>query len=67
MNQFLLDAKAKSLGYTNEQMARLLSIDPATYYKKKTGRSEFTRKELQKIRSVLKMSQEEFENIFFED
>ena len=57
----------KIKGKTNEDMARRIGVDPATFYRKKTGRSEFTRSELQAIRSELSLSQEELESIFFKD
>ena len=65
MNIYLLEMKMK--GKTNEDMARRIGVDPATFYRKKTGRSEFTRSELQAIRSELSLSQEELESIFFKD
>ena len=67
MNIYLLEMKMKIKGKTNEDMARRIGIDPATFYRKKTGRSEFTRSELQAIRSELSLSQEELESIFFKD
>ncbi|MCQ4953024.1 MULTISPECIES: helix-turn-helix domain-containing protein [Holdemania] len=67
MNIYLLEMKMKIKGKTNEDMARRIGVDPATFYRKKTGRSEFTRSELQAIRSELSLSQEELESIFFKD
>ena len=67
MNIYLLEMKMKIKGKTDEDMARRIGVDPATFYRKKTGRSEFTRSELQAIRSELSLSQEELESIFFKD
>ena len=67
MNIYLKKMKMKIKGKTNEDMARRIGVDPATFYRKKTGRSEFTRSELQAIRSELSLSQEELESIFFKD
>ena len=67
MNIYLLEMKMKIKGKTNEDMARRIGVDPATFYRKKTGRSEFTRSELQAIRSELSLSQEKLESIFFKD
>ena len=67
MNIYSLEMKMKIKGKTNEDMARRIGVDPATFYRKKTGRSEFTRSELQAIRSELSLSQEELESIFFKD
>ena len=67
MNIYVVEMKMKIKGKTNEDMARRIGVDPATFYRKKTGRSEFTRSELQAIRSELSLSQEELESIFFKD
>ena len=67
MNSFLLDSKMREKGVTNEKMANLLDIDPATFYRKKKGVSEFTRKEIQIIRKVLCLTHEEVDLIFFID
>lgn len=67
MNALLLEMKAKSQGKNHEYMAKLLHIDPVTYYRKRVGESEFTRKEMQIIRSELNLSADEFDSIFFDD
>lgn len=50
---------------TSEKMANYLGIDPATLYRKMTGRSEFTRSEIQGIAALLKLSMDDLEDIFF--
>lgn len=67
MNALLLELKTKEQGKTNEYMAKLLGVDPATYYRKRVGISEFTRREMQLIRCDLDLSAQEFDNIFFDD
>lgn len=67
MNVILLEMKMKMKGKTNEDMARRIGVDPATFYRKKAGKSEFTRSELQAIRAELSLSQDELETIFFKD
>ena len=67
MNRYLLDMHCKQMGLTDEHIAQLLDINTATYYRKKVGKSDFTRKEMQKIRSVLNLTPKEFDDIFFED
>ena len=56
MNRYLLDMHCKQMGLTDEHIAQLLDINTATYYRKKVGKSDFTRKEMQKIRSVLNLT-----------
>ena len=67
MNVILLEMKMKMKGKTNEDMARRIGVDPAKFYRKKAGKSEFTRSELQAIRAELSLSQDELETIFFKD
>lgn len=65
MNQYLLDAKIKEKGLTNEAVAKELHIDPATFYRKKKGESDFTRKEIQILRKILSLTHQEVDLIFF--
>lgn len=67
MNEYLLEMHMKNHGLSNEEMARRLCIDPATFYRKKKGISDFTRKELQKMRASLELSSEDVDAIFFDD
>lgn len=67
MNSLLLEMKMKERGKSHEYMANALNMAPSTYYRKRIGESEFTRKELQVIRFELKLSPEEFDSIFFTD
>lgn len=67
MNVFLLEMKMKQAGISVEEISKYLEIDTSTFYRKKVGSSDFSRKEIQKIRSKLHLSSEEVENIFFDD
>lgn len=66
MNWIMLEAKTKEAGLTNEKISKELQIDPVTYYRKKRGESDFFRGEIQIIRKLLKLTQEEVEKIFFD-
>lgn len=67
MNSLLLEMKMKERGKSQEYMANVLNMAPSTYYRKRIGESEFTRRELQVIRFELDLSAEEFDAIFFRD
>lgn len=66
MNSLLLELKTKECGKTNENVAKALGIDPATYYRKRRGITEFTRKEIQGIRKNLELTNAEVDQIFFD-
>lgn len=65
MNWILLEAKTKEKGLSNEDVAKEMSIDPATYYRKKRGETDFYRTEIQVIRKLLNLTSEEVDAIFF--
>ena len=44
MDWIALEAMQKRKGLTNEDVAKKLGIDPATYYRKKTRRNRFLSK-----------------------
>lgn len=67
MNAPLLEMKIKENKLTNEKVAALLDIDPATFHRKKKGESDFLRKEIQKIRALLHLSSDDVDAIFFND
>lgn len=67
MNWILLEAKTKEAGLTNEDVAKRLSIDQATYYRKKRGLSDFYRNEIKTISDFLKLSSEDVNLIFFNE
>lgn len=50
---------------TSEKMANFLGIDPATFHRKITGKSEFSRSEIQHIATILGLSMQDLEDIFF--
>lgn len=67
LNWIMLEAKTKECGMTNEDVARALAIDPATYYRKKRGETDFYRREIRIIRKLLGLSSEDVDIIFFND
>lgn len=58
-------AKLIESGLTVTDIAKALGINEATLYRKINGSSDFSRNELTMIKAKLKLSIEEFENIFF--
>lgn len=60
-----LKAKFVENGFTMEQVAQLLGINPVTLYRKMSGDSEFTRNEIAMLKNALNISLEEISNIFF--
>ena len=50
---------------TFEELANKVGIAPATLHRKMSGTSDFYRDEIEQIRVVLNLSQEEVLNIFF--
>lgn len=67
MNSLLLEMKTREHGKTNASVAQALNIDQVTYYRKRKGLTEFTRKEIQGIRKELDLSDKEVDQIFFDD
>ncbi len=67
MNKNLLSARMIEHDINNAQLAQALSIDEATLYRKKSGVSDFYRREIQIIKQVLNLSDEDIRLIFFDD
>lgn len=67
MNQYLLDAKIKSKGFSLKEYPKRLNMDYSTFYRKKIGISEFDRDEIQFMKYDLDLSTEELDDIFFKD
>lgn len=65
MNSNLLDYKAKTMGLSVADVANALGVDESTYYRKRSGRTDFTRNELRILRDLLNLSAEEMNEIFF--
>lgn len=55
----------RSAGITMETLAEILGINPATLSRKVNGNSDFTRNEMQLIKSRLNVSPENMDAIFF--
>lgn len=54
-----------SAGKTMAEVARYLGINPATLTRKMDGTSDFTRSEIQLLRTYLSLSDESLNAIFF--
>ncbi|MBQ9047409.1 MAG: hypothetical protein IJ120_05880 [Solobacterium sp.] len=67
MNLQLLKARMVEKGVDDTQIASALGINISTLYRKKSGESDFYRKEIQIIKMVLNLSDEDVRNIFFAD
>ena len=52
-------------GVSKEDIAKYLSINPATVYRKFNGESEFTLSELRKLKVFLNLSKDDIDRIFF--
>ncbi len=65
MNKRLLKAKMVEHGYNDEQLSACIGINPATFYRKKNGESDFLRREIQAIRNALHLSPNDIDAIFF--
>ena len=60
-----LRSKMVEYGLNAEKIAAIIGINPATFYRKCAGNSEFTRPEIQAISTALHLSAEEKDDIFF--
>lgn len=57
----------KEANVTIEKAAKEMNMDPATFYRKKTGESDFYRKEIQILRKILNLSSGDVDSIFFDE
>ena len=64
-NRNKLKGRIIEAGYTIEQLAGLIGVNPATFYRKMAQSSEFTRNEILAIKLVLDLTNEEINDIFF--
>ena len=67
MNNRILKAKMYEHGYNDQQIASVIGIDVSTFYRKKSGLSDFTRKEIKCIKDTLSLSMDEVDRIFFDE
>lgn len=58
-------AKVVEIGITLEEVSKELKINPATLYRKMSGKSDFSRQEIQDVRRFLKLDDDEVNEIFF--
>ena len=66
MDALLLEYEMKKQSMTPEDMASVIGIDRATFYRKRKGESDFTRAEIQKIKNRLGLTPDQVDAIFFE-
>lgn len=64
-NKRLFEQKVSESSYTMDELAWKLGINAATLYRKKTGISDFTRSEIQRISEILALSRDEVVAVFF--
>lgn len=64
-NKNKFKARVVELGLNIEDVAKEISINPATLYRKINGETEFTRKEIQELRIVLDLDISAADKIFF--
>lgn len=62
----LLKAKRVLNGLTQEQIAKEIGINPKSYNMKENGKNKFSLEEAAKISETLKLSLEEFNDIFLQ-
>ena len=62
---FLLESKIRALGLTISMVAEKLGITRAGFYKKLNNNSEFKASEISKLSTILDLSDNEREKIFF--
>lgn len=67
LDKILLVEKVRDKGFTLENFATELGMNYTTLYRKLNGESEFTRPEIRFAKSILGLSNEEMEIIFFSD
>ncbi len=67
MNYYLLEMKMKEAGISVEIASKKIGVDPATFYRKKIGESDFYRREIQVLRKILNLTSKEVDEIFFDE
>ncbi|MBO6245929.1 MAG: helix-turn-helix transcriptional regulator [Anaerovibrio sp.] len=65
INEMELKAECVRKGISQKELASKLGIDAVTLYRRFKGESDFSRSELQMIRSILGLTDERFIEIFF--
>lgn len=67
MNTYKLKSARASMGYTQVEMAKMLSITQKTYNRKELGIVDFNLREVTKIIDILKLDVDHVYGIFFND
>ena len=60
-----LKAEIIRKGYSIAEVAKAVGIDVASLHRKMSGKSDFYRSEIQKIREILNLSEQDLLRIFF--
>lgn len=60
-----LKGKIIECGYSTEQIAKILGVNPATLYRKLAHESEFTRNEIATLKVTLNLTVQDVDDIFF--
>ena len=64
MDMEYLKYKMKILGYSRDQMAKLIGISMTSFYKRLTGEVDWCAKEMKIVKDVLNLESEEFNKVF---
>lgn len=67
MNTYKLKSARASMGYTQVEMAKMLSITQKTYNRKELGIVDFNLREVTKIINILKLNVDNVYAIFLND
>ena len=67
MRQERLEAKMAEKKVKDQDCAKALGIDSSTFWRKKTGVNEFDRDEIKGLKTLMGLTAEEVDFIFFED
>jgi len=65
MNENALKAQLVRKGYTYETISKEIGISKNALWKKITGKNDFKLPEIQKLKSILNLSEDDFNEIFF--
>lgn len=65
VNRNLLKAAIAAVGLSQVKVSKELNIDPVSFWRKSTGISSFTQKEICVMRDILLLTDEQIMKIFF--
>lgn len=67
MNSSKLKGIRVERGYNQQRLAEAIGITLNTYYRKESGRAEFSRDEIEKLATVLCLTAQDVNVIFFDN